>query len=400
MPATIDSVLTELQLMRDQQNKTFQEVESLRGIDPRGWGTPKQVLRRQYKEVKDQTWGMDSLGQIGVGVFKAATGGVNPRNVDELKPYFKALPSGLAETVGSQGGVLLPPAFAAELLMRTYENDLLSRTRMLPMSGETIKINAIDEASRADGSRFGGVRAYWTKEATAMTPSKPSFNQITLHPEKLTVFMRATDEIMADLPALEAWLNLVASEELSFKIGDALIRGDGDEKPLGVLNSPATVTVASTSPADTVQAEDIANLYAQIWGKCQPNVIWLYNQELFTSLVTMTVGMGASNYPVYLPPGGLSASPYGTIFGRPAMPSEFCSAKGDVGDIICLDPTQILSAVRGGVQTGVSIHLYFDTNETAFRWIIRIDAEPWWLTSLTPYKGTLGLSFCTVLAAR
>ena len=36
-----------------------------------------------------------------------------------------------------------------------------------------------------------------------------------------------------------------------------------------------------------------------------------------------------------MPPGGLSAASYGTLFGRPVLTVEYCAALGDEGDIIC-----------------------------------------------------------------
>ena len=63
--------------------------------------------------------------------------------------------------------------------------------------------------------------------------------------------------------------------------------------------------------------------------------------------------------------------------GRPIIACEYCSAGGIVGDIILADMSAYLIGYRGGVETDVSIHLRFDYNESAFRFITEIDGRPW-----------------------
>ena len=91
--------------------------------------------------------------------------------------------SGLNETNPSDGGFLVQQDFVKTLLKRTYETGILaSRVRRIPISSNSngLKINAIDEDSRANGSRWGGVQTYWQGEADQLTGSKPKFKQMEL----------------------------------------------------------------------------------------------------------------------------------------------------------------------------------------------------------------------------
>ena len=101
-----------------------------------------------------------------------------------------------------------------------------------------------------------------------------------------------------------------------------------------------------------------------------------------------------------MPPGGLSAAPYGTLLGRPVVPVEFASTLGTVGDIMLADPSQIVQIDKGGMQAASSIHVQFVTDETAFRFVYRIDAQDTWNAPLTPFKGSNTLSPYIVLATR
>jgi hypothetical protein len=42
----------------------------------------------------------------------------------------------------------------------------------------------------------------------------------------------------------------------------------------------------------------------------------------------------------------------------------------------------------GGVRTDVSIHLYFDADQTVFRVIMRVGGNPWWKTSIARKNGS------------
>jgi HK97 family phage major capsid protein len=105
--------------------------------------------------------------------------------------------------------------------------------------------------------------------------------------------------------------------------------------------------------------------------------------------------------PVYLPQGTVAGSPYGTLYGRPVIPVQACPTVGDEGDIILADLTQYLSVVRtGGIKTDVSMHLYFDYGQQAFRFVFRMHGQPWWNAAITPENGSNNLSCFVTIAAR
>jgi HK97 family phage major capsid protein len=314
----------------------------------------------------------------------------------------KSAPLGMNETVGADGAFLVPPQFVQQLLQRTYDNDLLSRTTLFPMTSNQLKIPAINETSRANGSRFGGIAGYWEGEAQTGTETKPGLAQIALDLSKLMILVRATDELLEDSGiALPTFIDTLASEEIAFKIGDGLINGDGAHKPLGILNAPCRKAVSRSAGASSANPID-TNLIQQMWAAmflgCRKHAAWFINQELEPYLNQLTLGVGTGGVVTYLPPGGLSGAPYATLMGKPVLPLEFCSAPGTEGDIILADMSAMLSGTRGGMQSAVSIHTYFESAEQVFRFILRIDAKPWWLKPLTPYKGTVTKS-CFVTAS-
>jgi HK97 family phage major capsid protein len=315
----------------------------------------------------------------------------------------KAAPSGLNETIASDGGVLVPPQFVNTLLQRTYENDLMSRCTLLPMTSNVLKIPAINETSRADGSRFGGIQASWEGEAGTTDNTKPAYKQIQLNLSKLMLLVRATDELLEDSGvALQTFIETVANQELQFKIGDAIINGDGAGKPLGIVGHPCEVSVSKETgqAAATLTTANIVKMWSRMFHKCRENAIWLINQDVEPQLYTLNQTVGVGGQLTFMPPGGLSAAPYATLMGRPVIPVEFCSTLGTKGDIILWDPSTYLVGTRGGMQSAVSMHVYFSTAEQQFRFILRLDGKPWYSAPLTPFKGSNTQSCVVTLATR
>lgn len=336
-----------------------------------------------------------SFGEQLMAVYRAVCPG------GKVDPRLNARAAmGSNESNPSDGGFLVEPTFAKELLKRAYETGVLaSKVKKIPLSGNsnTLKIRAVDEDSRANGSRWGGVQAYWEGEAEKLTESKPKFRMMELSLKKLTGLCYATDELLEDYAALETVIREAFTEEFAFKLDDAILSGSGTGEPLGILKSSGSVIVPKEN-GQTVMltTENLVKMWSRMWSKSRSNANWYINQEVEPYLYTLKIG----NEPVYLPAGGLSGKPYGTIFGRPVLPIEQCSAVGDVGDIVLADPGQYIMIDKGGVKSATSIHVRFLYDEQVFRFIYRCDGQPIWNKALTPYKGTSTVSPYITLGKR
>ena len=342
-----------------------------------------------------------SLGHQLKAIYDAA----NPDNgAVDRRLYAKA--SGLSEGVPADGGFLLRPQYEAELLKRTYEmGQVMNRCRKFSVGAgaNSLSINAVAESSRADGSRWGGVRAYWMAEAGEKTASKPTFEQVNLQLRKLGALCYATDEALADAAQLESTIMYAFPEEMSFKLEDAIINGVGGTQPVGIKGANCTVSVAKETgqAAATVTKENIDKMWSRMWGRSRQNAVWLVNQDVEPQLYGLYQTVGTGGLPVYLPPGGLSASPYSTLYGRPLIPVEYAATLGTVGDIIFADFSQYALATKGGVQAASSIHVRFIYDESVFRFVYRVDGAPLWKSTLTPYSGSSNtLSPFVTLATR
>jgi len=195
---------------------------------------------------------------------------------------FKA--TGLNEATPSQGGYLLPPQIAAGIHQNMWSvGSVLSRFNPIRVTGNSLTINAVDETSRADGSRMGGVRGYWLAEAAQKTASKPKFRQIELKLKKVAALCYATDELLADASALESWIGNEVPNELRFNVEAAIINGDGVGKPLGILQSGSLISATRTD-ASEIDAYDIGRM----WARRLPgynDYVWFVNPAVYPQLL-------------------------------------------------------------------------------------------------------------------
>lgn len=313
-------------------------------------------------------------------------------------------PTGLQTGVPSEGGFLVGTDMAPGILARVYQvGQVISRVSMTGISANSnsMTFHAEDESSRKDGYRRGGIRAYWTAEAGEMTASQPKFRDIDLKLKKVTGLVYATDELLADAGALESWITTNLPEELRFVVEDAVINGDGVGKPQGIVNSGALITVSAETGQDagTIVAQNVMNMWARRWTPAN-DYIWLVNQDTGPQLWQMELPVGTGGIALYQPPGGLSATPYATLMGRPVIEVEYCETVGTEGDILLVSLNQFQMIEKGGIESASSMHVRFVYGENVFRFIYRCDGESLWNAPLTPYKGTNTVSPYLSLATR
>ena len=375
----IELVVSNEERMQTTRNRVAKPVTEAIKPDPESNPTKtEQEKRDRFSNFGEQMQAVMRAGLPG--------GNVDPR-------LYTSRATGLSAGVPSDGGFLVQTDFSNEILQQIWSNSLIaSLCRRVTISGNanSIKINGVDETSRVASSRMGGVLGYWIAEAGTKQASAPKFRQITLDLNKLVALMYTTDDLLDDSAALAGFIQDAARSELDFMIQDSVINGSGAGMPLGILNAGCLISAAKETgqAAATIVAENIINMWRRLFASSRPNSVWLVNQNVEPQLHTMSIAVGTGGVPVYMPAGGLSASPYGTLFGRPVHAIEQCQTLGTVGDIYLADFTNgYILAEKGGMKSAMSIHVQFLADESVFRFVIRLDGQPIRQTAMTPFKG-------------
>lgn len=275
--------------------------------------------------------------------------------------------SGMNEGTGADGGFLVQSDFAGNILQSVAEkSELLNLVDKYQVSAKSNEVyyTVLNETSIAS-SVYGGVAANWVDEGDAITASKPSLKQLRVALNKLACLAYVTEEQMQDAAftgsVLEDSFALAIARESEKKIIDLVVANAG------------TVTIAkeTSQTADTVNAKNILKMRAALLAGNRRNAVWVMHPDVAAVLPELYLtGTNSDNF-IYMPENGISVRGYDTLFGRPVIESDFCSELGEKGDILLLDPKEILWAYKGGIDMASSIHIKFNTAEQAFRAIYR-----------------------------
>lgn len=291
------------------------------------------------------------------------------------------------------GGFLLQSETSMDLLTHGFNNgEVTKRCAKRTITGsDSLEIVGIDETSRADGSRGGGIRVYTDAELDQMTSSMTKFSKIKIEPERLTGLCYVSDKLLKNVVFLGQELGGLFREEFLFKVQDLIVNGVGAGQALGILNGDCLVSVSGESgqSSTSILAENVLKAFSR-WSPSGGgnSLAWIANRNTFFDLYTMTydIGTGGEMARLYVPPtmpGGT-----GSMLGIPVVFIEQCPTIGTVGDLMLCDFSQYVCADYGTIDEASSIHLKFDYNQTTFRFVYYFDGQPRWVSAVTPYQSS------------
>ena len=384
--------------LKDAFEARLKELEKLPGVN----GT--KDIKAGDNELKglSKTGNYDYFAEYAKDIYLAGLRGPEPsakfsawqENVKAYNKIIKAGDPSLEIGDPEQGGYLVPEEFSATLLERGFTNsDFISRCTKVPMQTNQVGMPFQEDFTHTS-YLHGAMMAYWKDELALKTATKPKFGKVTLKLQKLILLVYSSDELLEDsVVSMEPLLRKKAGDVFGWKIDESVIRGSGAGQPLGILGAPALVSVPieTGQPADTIVYNNILKMYSRMHPRNLKNAVWVANSNTFPQIATMTIVVGTGGAPVYLPANGAAGAPYGTLMGKPIFFTEHASTLGDLGDIMLVDFSEYLVGQKRGAGKGVqyakSIHIQFLYDQTAFRFVMRMDGQPWWPSVFTPIRG-------------
>jgi HK97 family phage major capsid protein len=293
------------------------------------------------------------------------------------------------------GSYLVPPEFRQQITDLVFGdgNDPVMDLINAEATGANRVVGLGDETTPWGTN---GVRAFWRVEAEQMRPTRAQLTPRETKLNEIYAFMLATEELLQDAPRVAGLLTRHASAAIRWTVAEAFMFGDGIEKPLGWMASPATITV----PKETGQAamsftrRNFFQLYSRMIMPSQAT--WLMNSEAVEALADLN---DEAKRPVWLE--NFHDSPGGAILGRPVIFNEHSPSLGQRGDVQFVNPNGYEAFRRQNAATfAESIHLYFDYALTAFRWMFRIGGQPVLSKPVQMPKSTRTKSHFVTLAER
>lgn len=338
---------------------------------------------------KDKFFGFDNAGEYYKAVINQAKGRTDVRFNNTA-----------FEKLGEDGGFLVDSDTRSEIAKKVQgDASLLPMTRQFQVSGNRLEL-PVNESAPWDAT---GIQAYWEQEGGSMTESKAVFGNFELKLNKLTAFVKVSDELLEDAVALESWIKSEAPEAIMHKVNAALISGTGAGQPQGFLNSGFKYKVSKESgpqTADTIVYQNIVKMESRFLP--QANGIWIAHPQAKEQLRQLVDGngnhiyMGGGSFP------NLGAPGLDTLMGKSIRyMMGGVKALGDEGDLSLVDLRYLYSAIKSGsIKNDMSIHFAFDQNLTCFRFTLRVGAACPFKAPVSTENGSYSMSSFVTLEAR
>lgn len=324
----------------------------------------------------------------------------NTERTPEVMAKLSRVRNAFSSNDGGSGGFLVPETLRSELLSLSLEESIVrGRATVIPMSSPRVVIPSVDASSNVS-SVFGGIVGYWTEEVGSITASNATFARSTLDAHKLTAYTQVPNELLADGVAFEAFLQAAFPAALTFYEDDAFMNGNGVGQPLGYQNSAAAVTVTKEAGqlTGTIVWENIVKMYSRMLPGSLSRAVWIVPPAAFPELATMALSVGTGGSAIWLNNG--QVGPPMTILGRPVIVSEKAPNLSSAGDIAFVDFSYYLVGDRQAMTATSSPHFKFQTDETAFKVVERVDGRVWLNAAITPKNNGSTLSPVVLLGAR
>lgn len=397
-----ETVIAQVEKLRKDKNSYDPGAET----EPRGSSTPARVQVTR-EDGEDENGNYRPFRSLGEQLQLVARGTRNPIAMDKrLVELNKRAIQGMNETAGADGAFLIQDDFSTELFRNATDAGLIAplcRDFPLSQNSNGMRFPVLNETSRVDGSRWGGIRVYRANEGGSVTKSAPTFSTEQISLEKMLGYVVITDEMLEDAPFLGTWVNDGFKEEFSVQIDNEIITGTGANQMKGVLNADCLVTITkeTSQAAATIMGENVLKMAARIFPRGFNNAVWLVNQSCIPQIATLTITKSKSDVPLYTPAGLMNGQIVpAMILGRPVKVVEQAKAVGTKGDIILGDFSRYMIISKGGLKAASSIHVYFESAQTSFRFEARNNGQPMLKKAITPMNGTDTLTDFVVCETR
>ena len=144
-------------------------------------------------------------------------------------------------TSGSVGGFAVPEEIAL---------DIEKLERKLSPVRDLVKVVQVGTSDYKELISLGGAASGWVGEAaTRSETATPTLREVTPSQGEIYAFPQASEWSLDDMQFnIQSWLAAEVAEEFAFQEGEAVINGDGTNKPTGMLDGTPVTTADDASP--------------------------------------------------------------------------------------------------------------------------------------------------------
>lgn len=280
--------------------------------------------------------------------------------------------AGQGELVAADGGALVDNDIVSGIWKNAIDvSYIMPKVQQRPVGKNfnALEVKQLNESSGTPAD-YNGVNLIVYAEGAQIAVAKRAFKNASAAVNKLSTIIPFTNEILED----DAHGILASTEEdvgkaFGLKLDQEILYGTDSLLTASVGDAGSRAVTLADASAPT--AVELAEMYmAQINPAAAE---WYMSGMVYQNLITLEDTAGnpvlVQNYAV---------SPFGTIFGRPVnIVPCMLGVDGAAGTIgFCDWASGYIMGTKGGVKMASSMHVYFDTDQEAVRWTLRVAGLP------------------------
>ncbi len=301
----------------------------------------------------------------------------------------------MAESQGLTGGYLLPVEYSNAMLKALVERSFIfPRATKLQMTSEEMLVPRVDVEklqSLGVNALFGGLQFNWGREVAAVE-TEPVFKMDVMNAWDLIGYAVVSNQWLEDSgspgrihegakrgaeePSIaadssDAFLIKIFGKAAAWYAEYAFLNGDGIQKPLGILNSPAAIG-ATRAGAGTIAVADVVGMTSSLLPYSWENAIWACSPTALAKVQLL------AQYFINIELGSMhdgKPRPVGVLSTLPLFVTDKLPPLGVRGDIVLFDPSLYIIGMRQEVIVDVSAHDAFKNQQTTYRIWLRCDAK-------------------------
>ena len=309
---------------------------------------------------------------------------------------------------GSPGGFLVPGILAAAIFDASLAMELVRpRAKTYNLVSSNISVAGLDTQDQSTRGSVGGLAMEMLPELGQATDQTPKFRMLNFIARKGMIYCRASIELVEDAANFVEEMTNGFASAMAQGLDNQAYRGTGAGQALGILNAPATISVAkeTNQVADTIVLENVLKMYSRLYPPSIKTSTWWAHPSTIPELFQLQVKfkdaagtdfVGGSLAPIFtqLADGSFN------LLGRPLEVTHHCNPLGDQGDIALLNWGAYGFALRRLVTIESNRATGWQSYAEDFRGVVRFDGQPLRSKPIVLPDGADSLSDFVTLDAR
>jgi|TARA_R110000803_G_scaffold124734_1_gene192441 HK97 family phage major capsid protein len=254
---------------------------------------------------------------------------------------------------------------------KSFYDEVFSIARL---AGPMLDVSQVIATTSGESLTIPTLTAYSTAnvrgEGAAIGESDPTFSSITLGAFKYSFLVPVSNELLNDAGFnLTSLIAEQAGNAIGYAVNAGLTNGTGTVEPTGVMESAAAGITGAASAAGVFSADELINLQYTLDGAARrlPGVAYMASGASIGAMRTLKDAAGQYLYQVNV---GQPDSFAGyTIVENPAIAGQ----AADTASVVFGHLPSYKVRMAGGLQIAQSTDYAFNTDQTVFRVLMRVD---------------------------